>query len=83
MTGQAWFRPKDFGYGNVPINWKGWSLTIAYGMLIIALVTAAALDIASPIWCITAALLATLIYLRLIKAKTAGEWRWRWRRDQE
>ena len=79
MSGQAWFRPKDFGYGNVPINWQGWVLTIAFGTLIVALVTAAVLNMASPIWCVAAALLATLIYLPVIKAKTAGEWRWRWR----
>jgi hypothetical protein len=83
MSGEAWFRPKDFGYGNVPITWKGWALTIAFATFIIALVVTAELRLVSPMLCVAAALLATLIYLPVIKAKTAGEWRWRWRRNPE
>lgn len=78
MTGEAWFKPKRFGYGATPSNWKGWAFV---GLFILVVVAVVAVTIAKGL----TALLTVLIILALtgaiipfIKAKTDGEWRWRW-----
>jgi quinol-cytochrome oxidoreductase complex cytochrome b subunit len=83
MSGEAWFRPKTVGYGNVPSNWKGWAVTIAFMLFVIGMV---ALDYAGAIskfWTVAVVLAATAVYLPFIKAKTSGEWRWRSRAGRE
>ena len=32
-----WFKPKRFGYGATPTNWKGWAVSFAYLLAIIVL----------------------------------------------
>ena len=81
MTGEPWFKPKTYGYGNVPINWKGWAVTFAYAGLVVGLVAAAQAAVISPVWCVVTVLLATAVFIPFIKAKTSGEWRWRWGHD--
>ena len=78
---EAWFRPKNFGYGSTPSNWKGWAVTVAFPLLVVALVLAAQHGAISALWCAAVVLAATAIFVALVKAKTSGEWRWRWGRD--
>ena len=81
MTNEPWFKPKDYGYGNVPINWKGWAITVGFALFITGLVVTVKMGLLSVTLCLVMALIATAIFIPFIKAKTSGEWRWRWGRD--
>jgi hypothetical protein len=86
MTG-AWFKPKRYGYGATPSNWKGWAATIGFGLVVVAtaLVTFGwQPDRGTPpgIWQIAAWLAAvaglTGGFALLARAKTDRQWGWRW-----
>ena len=34
---QYWFKPKTYGYGATPANWKGWAAVAVYVAVILAL----------------------------------------------
>ncbi len=87
-SGQTyWFRPKRYGYGAEPSNWKGWLATAAY----VAFVVGVSLDrlvlpatdgqaLAGPdiaLW-IAVLLAVTLAFIWLCWVKTDGEWSWHW-----
>ena len=83
----AWFKPKAHGYGATPANWKGWAATLAFVAVILLeslLLLGWQLDRASgPAgWQIAAWLLlvatATVAFIALCRAKTDGQWTWRW-----
>ena len=86
----TWFKPKRFGYGASPAGWKGWAATfgflaaelaLAWLVLLGPLVATGALSIGRLLaWLVLSALL-TVGFIELVKAKTAGEWRWRWGKD--
>lgn len=79
-----WFRPKRYGYGAEPANWRGWVATVIY--LAIALAIAWAGMIAPALegreqttilpW--IALFGVTLAFIWLCRVKSDGEWRWRW-----
>ncbi len=31
-----WFRPKSYGYGATPANWRGWAATAAFAIGLVA-----------------------------------------------
>ena len=31
---KLWFRAKEFGWGWYPVSWQGWTVTLAYSVLI-------------------------------------------------
>jgi len=72
----AWFRPKRYGYGASPANWKGW-LAIA---LFVILAAAVGLAMAGqPLLMQLGALVVLLaLFARIVWKKTEGDWRWRW-----
>jgi hypothetical protein len=79
-----WFKPKRFGYGATPTNWKGWASTFAFVLVLVSLffvVTGARNGAVSAgvltIWVVLVAI-ATLVFLRIARARTDGAWRWRW-----
>jgi hypothetical protein len=84
---EYWFKPHDYGYGATPTGWKGWAAVAVYAAIILALsLSLAALPSDMPegpgawqiaTWLIIVGLL-TLGFVRLCRAKTDGEWRWRW-----
>jgi hypothetical protein len=83
----AWFRPKIYGYGATPTNWKGWAATLVFVGLVIgaSLLTFGSQPLqasAVPVWKIAvwAAFVAsaTLGFVALCRAKTDGQWAWRW-----
>jgi hypothetical protein len=82
MSGDAWFKPKPVGYGNVPSNWKGWACTLGFAAFVFAIVALVQTDNLSKLWAVVAVLTVTAVYLPFIRAKTSGEWRWRSRADQ-
>ena len=78
MRSDPWFKPKRFGYGSVPTNWKGWAVTIAFALFVIGQVVAVEFGVLSRTWCVVVVLSAMAIFIPFIKAKTSGQWRWRW-----
>lgn len=82
-----WFKPKAYGYGATPSNWKGWAATGLFVVLMLALsllllglqpepgTGSSFLRIAA--WAlIVAGLTAGFVWLS--RAKTDGQWGWRW-----
>ncbi|GGA81680.1 hypothetical protein GCM10011491_06250 [Brucella endophytica] len=73
-----WFRPKRFGYGATPTNWKGWAFIGAF-VAVNVLAIAALIALEGPVWLVVPITLAlTAAIIPFTKAKTDGEWRWRW-----
>jgi hypothetical protein len=77
-----WFRPKQYGYGAVPVTWEGWAVLAA---AVAAIVAAAVLVLGryapSPWAWLAFFLIEALILVGLwpiVRRKTEGEWRWRW-----
>ncbi|MEW6632895.1 MAG: hypothetical protein AB1440_18660 [Pseudomonadota bacterium] len=78
MTGDKWFRPKRFGYGATPSNWKGWAFMVVWIAIAVALAVILLREGAAA-WLVVVAVVAlTGAIIPLIKAKTDGDWRWRW-----
>jgi len=80
VTGAAdkWFRPKRFGYGATPTNWKGWALVGVHALAVLVVAALLAAKV-MPIWLgviVIAALTVALV--AVTKAKTDGEWHWNW-----
>jgi hypothetical protein len=84
---EYWFKPKTYGYGASPTNWKGWAATLCFGALValisLPLMVAPALGNTGPTpWQLIAWLIAllalTIGFIRLCQAKTDGPWKWRW-----
>jgi hypothetical protein len=82
-----WFKPHAHGYGATPVNWKGWAAIAGYVTVLLALIlplTVWPADMpASPAaWQVVTAILMiaglTFGFVRLCRARTDGEWAWRW-----
>ncbi len=84
---QYWFKPKTHGYGATPTSWKGWAAVGAYVAVVMALTLPllawpADMPVSPKIWQIATwtILVAglTLWFARFTRAKTDGQWKWRW-----
>ena len=82
MTARYWFRPKQYGYGAVPVTWEGWALTL----LIAALIAAASgylFGAGAPsamgivVWAVVVSAIV-VGSVGVVRSKTEGSWRWRW-----
>ena len=82
-----WFKPKRYGYGATPSNWKGWAATVAFIVVVLAtflVVFGWQLNDGTPpsSWQIAAWLAIAAIltggFMRLTRTKTDGQWGWRW-----
>jgi hypothetical protein len=84
---QYWFKPKHHAYGAAPANWKGWTATLAF---LSAIMGSGYLLVASQqsqgsgargwlivVWAMAVGALA-VAFARLARAKTDGQWGWRW-----
>ncbi len=82
-----WFRPKTYGYGATPANWKGWAATAAFIAVLLGIsLLLLASENGSPtgpepwrfsIWAALSAV-ATGAFVLLARAKSDGQWAWRW-----
>ncbi len=82
-----WFRPKMYGYGAQPLNWKGWMAVLVYVAVVMSFTVPltflptlseperAGGDVA--IWLVLM-VVVTLTFVGLCWVKTDGQWRWRW-----
>ncbi len=84
---QYWFRPHTYGYGATPSNWKGWAATAAFVVLLVSLSLLLLPLQQNPgtqpaSWQIAAwgliVLALTAGFIGLARAKTDGQWGWRW-----
>jgi hypothetical protein len=80
----TWFRPKTHGYGATPVAWKGWLAVALFSLA--QLILALALLSGDPgFWHVLAFLALSLPltawFVRFTRARTEGDWRWRWGRE--
>ncbi|MCB1520210.1 MAG: hypothetical protein KDJ37_06500 [Hyphomicrobiaceae bacterium] len=80
-----WFKPKSHGYGATPSNWKGWAATTAFSLAlgIASVATMLALKdtgsiLAYLVWFL-AVLAAVYGFTQFARARTDGDWAWRWK----
>jgi hypothetical protein len=86
-----WFKPKTYGYGATPSSWKGWAAVLGF----IALTIGVSWLLMAPsrtgdppsggavlVWLVVM-LALTSGFWWLSKAKTDGEWKWRWGRKAD
>ena len=84
MSTEYWFKPKAFGYGCTPINWKGWLATVAFAVACIGLayfaVRAVVVQGGVLPWLslIVGMFILIGVFVRISKPRTDGAWRWRW-----
>jgi len=79
-----WFKPKTYGYGATPSNWKGWGATGLFVIVIVG-ISLAFLGMGPThgngfrigAWAIMVAGL-TSGFVWLSWAKSDGQWGWRW-----
>jgi hypothetical protein len=76
MTGDAWFRPKRYGYGASPANWKGWAFLGAMIVLLWAMIYAL---VPGQMTAFTVGLVVWLaVVFAVTIGKSSGRWLWRW-----
>lgn len=76
---EAWFAPKRYGIGGVPIRWQGWAIMLGFVASLVTLVVAFR---GEPLPLIAAAIPLTLSFLVIAARKTRGGLRWRWGEDE-
>ncbi len=82
-----WFRPKRYGYGVQPLNWKGWMAVVVYVAVVMSFTVPLMIlpTLSEPeraggdvaIW-LALMVAVTLAFAWLCWVKTDGQWRWRW-----
>lgn len=81
---EAWFKPKSFGYGASPANWKGWVATCGFvvlsagaGFVVLPMNPPASPSLSQwGVWVVAQVVLA-IGFILLARVKTDGAWRWR------
>ncbi len=78
-----WFKPKQYGLGATPANWKGWLATFGFIAIIcvfLAGILAArnALSVGAVLAWAVGFVVAELAFIWIAWKKTDGTWRWRW-----
>ena len=78
-----WFRPKRYGWGATPANWKGRLVTvgfivIVYAFLAVILANRGELTVGFIIAWALGFVAAELAFIWIAWKKTDGAWRWRW-----
>lgn len=78
---RPWFRAKSYGYGaGLPIAWQGW---LMLGLHLALIAGAVLLLRDQPILRTIAILFCAFAPLPLYRARTEGDWHWRWgKRDR-
>jgi len=82
---EPWFAEKRFGYGaGPPIAWQGWVLLLSYSAAVIGLALLATRASAAASAGLAALIaMLTAIFVLIAKARTRGDWRWRWGEEIE
>jgi len=86
-TGDYWFRPRRYGYGAYPDNWKGWAATIVFLVVFLAWTAfmllpmwahGQRLDSARWMLWLGIGLIATILFSDFCRRRTRGGWHWHW-----
>jgi hypothetical protein len=79
-----WFRPKTYGYGAEPANWKGWAATLVFvlamvGMSLAVFGVTPRATIAWAQWALwgLGVVALTAAFTTVAKRKTDGDIKWR------
>jgi hypothetical protein len=78
MSRAKWFKPRRYGYGSMPTTWQGWVVVIGFVLLVLALFAAEENGAISQIVMIALIVAVTVPFLLFVRAKTDGQWKWRW-----
>ncbi len=86
MSDDYWFKPKRYGFGATPSNWKGWALTLGFIAVIIGLGPiligpVGGGDEFHPLAFIGVSIVLLGLFVFISWRKTEGGWRWRWGDD--
>jgi hypothetical protein len=82
-----WFRPRRYGYGATPTNWKGWAFICVFALavtaialtpVVIGLVSSAPMTIPELLVWLLASVVVIFVFVGVSRRKTDGDWRWRW-----
>jgi uncharacterized membrane protein YbhN (UPF0104 family) len=84
-----WFRPRRYGYGATPTSWQGVVALIAFPVVVVVVALLLFLFDVGPegpsawrfVVFVAAFLIGLAAFLAFVRARTDGEWRWRWGRD--
>jgi hypothetical protein len=79
MSDDAWFAPKRYGIGGVPIRWQGWALIIGFVAALVALTFAFR---GQPIRLIAGVIPLTLTFVVIAARRTRGGFHWRWGEEE-
>jgi MFS superfamily sulfate permease-like transporter len=77
MSEEAWFRPKHFGYGATPVNWKGWAFLVAM-LALLQVLRMLLMPDHIPVF-VAAVLVWIAAVVAVSRLKSSGPWRWQWR----
>ena len=76
MSSEAWFRPKRFGFGATPTNWKGW---LFIGLMVALLVAMRLILLPGNAVAFGGGVVVWIaIVTAVCAAKSKGQWRWHW-----
>jgi hypothetical protein len=76
MSEEAWFRPKRYGYGATPTNWKGWAFTFDMVALFVAI--RLLLLPSYPVAFVSLLVVWLAVLLVVVNGKCSSPLRWRW-----
>ncbi len=81
-----WFKPKRYGLGATPANWKGWLVTLGFMAIVFAFLAGVVaardrLSTEAVIAWAAAFVAAEFLFIWIAWKKTDGAWRWRWGSD--
>jgi positive regulator of sigma E activity len=79
-----WFKPKDYGYGYVPISVEGWVTTL--GLILIGIFLAyinsffnpLEMNIQKSIFFLLEIIFLGFLFLKLFEKKCKGKLKWNW-----
>jgi hypothetical protein len=78
MSDAKWFKPRRYGYGGTPTTWQGWVVVLGYAFLVVSLFAAEERGAISQLVMVVLIIAATIPFLLFVRARTDGEWKWRW-----
>lgn len=79
MQNELWFKKKNYGWGWTPANWKGWTVTAVYALVMIGYPFLARFGWYTfsdyVFWILLAVSTSIFIFVAYKKGETP-EWRW-------
>jgi len=75
----AWFAPKRYGIGGVPISWQGWTLILGFVAGLGALIFVFR---GRPLQLVAAVIPLVVAFVVIAARTTRGGLRWRWGEEE-